>query len=584
MATVSSLKTEGNAAFAGKDWKKAVDLYSQALKLDKEEGEASAALLSNRSAAYLHLGDFDKALADANLAVLRRPKWSKAYARVAEVYARQQNFKQAEHCYKQAINHAEDATSKTRYQASLETTMTASTKAMRESADTKLRGGDWSDHFSSKLERFCAEEGYVVRRDGGLAVTLAAWSDCKSGMEALDKAMVRFNPQGNIEGNVFSIAIPNICECILTDDLAFCITAGKDPKWPLPDKFNKIVKFEIMAGGGAKYFTNAVWSPAAIIEDLDKRIATDGRTRVRQLSASLIRGQVVTAFALSGQGEQGGAVSQFKFALGMLEAGCKRWAHEKPEDRGMSFQPTFLRNVRVQLLKAMLRASRDAKTSSAKRVFNPETVEKLANEILEENRVENWPSFDGSTYRMAYYVLPNWEAYSALAFASGYRAREPLIDLPSGTARFAEIKHAKKAAEYYDKAAALMPDDWHAKRDILWYALEMHLRAGGLTISELFRRTAEVEKVAVLTDRIFGTPDAKFESQVFVMTQVNATKDTVAQMPRSANALSATIKPVPTVNLRGTPRGFDPRSIVKELLWGDMPGGVCIADILYPGP
>ncbi|GAA6014970.1 hypothetical protein JCM10207_008689 [Rhodosporidiobolus poonsookiae] len=72
--------------------------YSKALEQEKDFA-ASAALLSNRSAAYLGLQEYDKALTDANLAVLRRPDWSKAYTRAAEVYARMQDFGAAEQSF-----------------------------------------------------------------------------------------------------------------------------------------------------------------------------------------------------------------------------------------------------------------------------------------------------------------------------------------------------------------------------------------------------------------------------------------------------------------------------------------------------
>lgn len=48
------LKAQGNAHFAKKEWESAIESYSQALEAEKDP-VASAALLSNRSAAYVHL-------------------------------------------------------------------------------------------------------------------------------------------------------------------------------------------------------------------------------------------------------------------------------------------------------------------------------------------------------------------------------------------------------------------------------------------------------------------------------------------------------------------------------------------------
>lgn len=110
-------KAQGNVAFGQKKWLKAAKLYGQAIALEKDDA-AKGALYSNRSAAYVQLGKLDQgasttlslsryplprslsssstaALEDANDAVRCRPQWSKAYARVAEVWGRQQEFKQS---------------------------------------------------------------------------------------------------------------------------------------------------------------------------------------------------------------------------------------------------------------------------------------------------------------------------------------------------------------------------------------------------------------------------------------------------------------------------------------------------------
>jgi hypothetical protein len=105
--------------------------------------------------------------------------------------------------------------------------------------------------------------------------------------------------------------------------------------------------------------------------------------------------------------------------------------------------------------------------------------------------------------------MPNWEAYSALAYVSGQRARAPFagIEKTRGKLVFVDIKHAKLAAGFYDKAAALMPDvrspllplpslpsllpfslllisspnshiapqDAHQKGQLLWYALDTYV-------------------------------------------------------------------------------------------------------------
>uniref|UniRef100_A0A8I7BK79 Serine/threonine-protein kinase BSK1-like TPR repeats domain-containing protein n=2 Tax=Hordeum vulgare subsp. vulgare TaxID=112509 RepID=A0A8I7BK79_HORVV len=71
------LKLEGNKAFEIKDYDTAILLYSMALKLD----DMDATLYSNRSVSWLHLGDGDEALSDAQACTRVWPDWEKGYYR-----------------------------------------------------------------------------------------------------------------------------------------------------------------------------------------------------------------------------------------------------------------------------------------------------------------------------------------------------------------------------------------------------------------------------------------------------------------------------------------------------------------------
>ena len=76
----STCKEEGNAAMADADYVGAMKWYSQALTYNPKE----AALYSNRSFAFLRLGLSERALADAEECVRKRPDWPKGHFRRAE--------------------------------------------------------------------------------------------------------------------------------------------------------------------------------------------------------------------------------------------------------------------------------------------------------------------------------------------------------------------------------------------------------------------------------------------------------------------------------------------------------------------
>ncbi|KAJ7968214.1 outer envelope protein 64, mitochondrial [Quillaja saponaria] len=85
------LKEKGNAAFKGKHWNRAVNYYSEAIKLN----ETNATYHCNRAAAYLELGCFQQAEEDCSKAILLDKKNVKAYLRRGT--ARESLF-----CYKEA--------------------------------------------------------------------------------------------------------------------------------------------------------------------------------------------------------------------------------------------------------------------------------------------------------------------------------------------------------------------------------------------------------------------------------------------------------------------------------------------------
>ena len=72
------LKSRGNTAMAKKDYKTAIDLYSQAIALVP----LNPIYLSNRAAAYSALNRHSEAQTDAEMAVAADPKYTKAWSRL----------------------------------------------------------------------------------------------------------------------------------------------------------------------------------------------------------------------------------------------------------------------------------------------------------------------------------------------------------------------------------------------------------------------------------------------------------------------------------------------------------------------
>ncbi|RVX65901.1 hypothetical protein B0A52_10265 [Exophiala mesophila] len=77
-----ALKAEGNKAFAAKDFKTAVEKFSQAIELDP----TNHVLYSNRSGAYASLREWQNALDDANKTTEIKPDWAKGWGRKGASY------------------------------------------------------------------------------------------------------------------------------------------------------------------------------------------------------------------------------------------------------------------------------------------------------------------------------------------------------------------------------------------------------------------------------------------------------------------------------------------------------------------
>ncbi|KAF9608255.1 hypothetical protein IFM89_008540 [Coptis chinensis] len=89
---------QGNAAFKGKQWNKAVKYYSEAIKLSE-----NATYFCNRAAAYLELGCFQQSEADCSQAIILDKKNVKAYLRRGTAREMLLCYKEAAQDFKHAL-------------------------------------------------------------------------------------------------------------------------------------------------------------------------------------------------------------------------------------------------------------------------------------------------------------------------------------------------------------------------------------------------------------------------------------------------------------------------------------------------
>ena len=93
---MSSNKEYGNAAFKNKEFIKAIDYYTAAIK----ENPSDHTVFGNRAAAFHAIREYENALEDADDAIKLNPAWGKGYLRKAQALQGRKKLYLSYNCYK----------------------------------------------------------------------------------------------------------------------------------------------------------------------------------------------------------------------------------------------------------------------------------------------------------------------------------------------------------------------------------------------------------------------------------------------------------------------------------------------------
>lgn len=93
-------KEEGNTAFKAKDYRRAIELWGEALTVDPKNKDQNAKILQNRAQAYINLKEYDSAVADCNEALRLDPGYLKAQKMRAKAHGGAGNWEEAVRDYK----------------------------------------------------------------------------------------------------------------------------------------------------------------------------------------------------------------------------------------------------------------------------------------------------------------------------------------------------------------------------------------------------------------------------------------------------------------------------------------------------
>jgi len=104
LTNIRAKKDEGNALFKQEKYQEALDIYSEALVIDKFHARANAKLYCNRAACYSKVGKFSEAIDDCSKAIQLDKSYQKAFLRRAMAFIETEAFDQAVKDYEQLLS------------------------------------------------------------------------------------------------------------------------------------------------------------------------------------------------------------------------------------------------------------------------------------------------------------------------------------------------------------------------------------------------------------------------------------------------------------------------------------------------
>ncbi|RMZ89375.1 hypothetical protein DV736_g3397, partial [Chaetothyriales sp. CBS 134916] len=154
------LKSAGNAAMQQKDYKTAIDKYTQAISF----APTNPIYLSNRAAAYSAHGDHASAVTDAEIAVAADPKYTKAWSRLGLARFALGDARGSVDAYQKGIEHEGNGGS----EAMKKGLETAKRELARiEAEEANLRADDNPDALNSLMSNPMIQNLVNQRREGG---------------------------------------------------------------------------------------------------------------------------------------------------------------------------------------------------------------------------------------------------------------------------------------------------------------------------------------------------------------------------------------------------------------------------------
>jgi len=136
---MEAFKKAGGLAFKKGDFNEAVAQFTKAIEVDSK----NVALYGNRSVAFLKLGDFTKAIEDAETCIKFDPSWAKGYVRKGNALLAKEDYGEAKDAYYEGLSKNPDENTKKQLEQGLRKVQTK-LQASMSGVFSKIFDGMWA--------------------------------------------------------------------------------------------------------------------------------------------------------------------------------------------------------------------------------------------------------------------------------------------------------------------------------------------------------------------------------------------------------------------------------------------------------
>ncbi|KAJ7204436.1 hypothetical protein GGX14DRAFT_460408, partial [Mycena pura] len=472
-SAANELKAEGNSLHQMGSYRAAYQKYSEAIE-EKPNDTLLAVLYANRAASCIGMKEYLDAIHDGRQvrnflsdalqrvttfpnfqAVKLDPTYVKSWGRIGTAAQALEAWDVARAAWKQGLSSL-PAMALTPTQTVLKAQFEAGLKAA-DVAESKFKTSiEYVAIDPRSVESLPWNRAYVLATQNRLergavpssgTVILRAYYDFSEGVKTLRQMQVE-EREGDVKKITSSVSgLSNLTNGILVDSRVFYADSE------FFDQLQHQIHFE-----ASSYNAWGLVGANKIIKEVPERLEKTGWGPVRRALSVTVRAWMMKGYVDSNMGASTGAVEFYKCIIDVLEWGRRTYPNIPTEDRGVIFEPSFVRGIRRLYISAVVGLYVEKGTESG---YGLDGIAQMARDLKTETetsvRLESVELLDYG-FSAAFWIYPIAEALSILGWYHmqvGFQHMDSTEE--SSNKRSAD--EFLQSSQYYIQAAEKYPAD-----------------------------------------------------------------------------------------------------------------------------